>query len=307
MSRDTLVLLTTYNRPRMVAAAIASVLAQDCDRWRLLVLDDGCNPEARAAIRDAQGLTAWDSEQHVAGGVAVSTDRVTWWMGPDRTMAERKATIPYSRTINIGLNHLRRDERYLTYLCDDDVLHPHSVRLRAEYLDAHPQEHVVYGRLRSVQFGADGSRNQWQNSGPPQPLTADFPLPTGPRAALNGGASFRALYDDGVDPDTHASWVEEGFWRPGLMRYGVDGRCDHNQVMHRVNCLGACLVWVEYGRVHGPNNVEYWGEDNRHGVGDAAFFEMLARAHYFVGVDCWAVSKAYHGLSDGISSAEVRE
>lgn len=305
--RDVAVLLTTYNRPTLVTNAIASVLAQDCDRWRLIVLDDGCSEQVRAALREALPTSAKWAMKAVAGGISCTNaeNSIVWWQGPQRKMVDRKASIPYSLTINIALNHLLTDEQYVCYLCDDDVLHPMSMRLRAGCLDAHGEACVVYGRLRSVQFGADGLRNRWADSGVPEPLHADFELPTGKRVQQDNGNSWRTYYsadDRGIsDPDTDLDYVEEGFWRPGPMRYGVDGQCDHNQAMHRVSCLAD----LDHGVTSPP---EYWPEGIEYGVGDAGFFHKLASAgHAFYGVDCWAVSKAYHAKSDGVCSDTVRE
>lgn len=302
MPRDVAVILTTYNRPRLVANAIASVLAQDCERWRLYVMDDGCDEVSRGAIRAM--LPLFTAYGYAGGGKCLSHEQegVYWWQGPQRSITDRKASISYSKTINVALSCLLRDERYVCYLCDDDVLHPSSVRLRAAYLDEHSDVRVVYGRLRSVQFGADGSRNEWANSGPPEPLHADFPLPTGKRVRQPNGNSWRAYYDDAqLDPDTHREYVEEGFWRQRPMRYGVDGQCDHNQVMHCTSALRALLCGKRGDRF------EYWPEDIRYGVGDAGFFRQLADWYTFYGVDCWACSKAYHAKSDGVCAEEVRE
>lgn len=310
--RDTAVLLTCYNRKSLVQDAIRSVLEQDCDRWNLYILDDGSNDETRNAIHQACGVDTWDYVKAVAGGTVFANvdDRITWWRGPQRTMAERKSLISYSMTINVALNHLLRDEKYICYLPDDDHLYPEAVRSRAEYLDAHPDVHVVYGRMRSVQYGANGERNTWNSSGAPE-TGRHYPRPTGLRLQVGGGGKhcfFHAIDQAGeLDPETNQLWVEEGYWEPGPLHYGVEGKIDHSQGMHRRECLQSCCPWGSEAYKRPNGIIEFWGEDNRYGVGDSAFYSVLAAAHEFIGLDAWCNVKKFHGLSDGVSSAEVRE
>lgn len=313
----TAILLTTFNRPHLVVEAIRSVLAQRDDRWRLIVLDDGCNDATRAAIHD--GLTrgtrerrdAWRYDRHVAGGTVVQplgpvVERaIVWWQGPPRSMAARRETIPYSWTINIALNHLLTDETYITYLCDDDVLTPNSIGDRAAALDAMPDVAVVYGRLRAVQYPKDATAavlNTWADAGPARPVTADFPIPTGQRVLRPGHGSLMEYRDGLLDPDTQQPFVEEGFWMPGPMTYGLHGCTDHNQVMHRRRILTdgySAFGTLEQGR-------EFWPEDPVHAVGDAGFFRRIAH-HPFWGIDSWVVTKRYHAKSWGTPDDDNRE
>ncbi len=307
--RDVAVLLTTYNRPHLVQDAIASVLEQDCDRWRLYVLDDGCSSEARDAIAYALKIhdpicNATATVRKVCGGVVLEDDRVTWWQGPQRSMAERKSCISYSRSINIALNFLLKDERYICYLCDDDQMYPESIRVRAEFLDQHPDVHVVYGRSRSVQYAKDGF-NTWHDGAKPTPGRF-CPRPTGERIVNPGGCSARHYFaNDGIDPETKLPYVEEAYFVEGLTEYGKPGQIDHNSPMHRRECLATCRQWPR--TFAGAGRVEYWGEALSYGVGDAAFLRLLGEVHPFYGIPEWVVTKKYHGLSDGVSSAEVRE
>lgn len=317
---DVAVLLTAYNRPKLVQDAIASVLEQDCDRARLIILDDGSNNETRVAISKAVDGSGWVYRDDIAGGIVVESSYkpVTWWRGPDRSMAERRASIPYSVTINIGLNYLLHDtDKYICYLVDDDMLYPESVRGRAEYLDAHPDVHVVYGRSRSVQYGADGSYNKWADSGLPN-AGRHFPRPT-QRVLINNGQSARTYFENGErDPETGLDYVEEAFWYPGPVTYGKEGSMDHNQVVHRRQCLHGsvfpepqhqCRDWpiLFNSTDHSPVGYEYWGEGLHWGVGDYAFFSLLGQAHPFVGVDVWTCVKRFHSKSWGNPDNEVRE
>lgn len=298
------ILLTTYNRKALVQDAIRSVLEQDCDRWRLYILDDGSNNETRAAITLACGQTAWCFVDEVAGGIVVQSEdgRIVWWRGPDRPMAERKSRISYSRSINIALNYLLQNERYVCYLCDDDQYYPESIRVRAEFLDTHPNVHVVYGRSRSVQY-ARGGFNKWDSAAPPK-AGRFYPRPDGERVLMPGGLSARHYFAGGkVDPETQLPYVEEAFFLEGPSQYGKPGMIDHNSFMTRRECLTDCREWP----VKADGTVEYWGEDLSWGVGDAAHLTLLGAVHEFWGIREWVVSKKYHGLSDGVAATEVRE
>lgn len=302
--RDVAVILTCYNRPKLVADSIASVLQQDCDRWRLYLMDDGSNEETRTSIQEAlKG----------AGDVGV------WWKGPDRSKEDRKATISYSRNINIALNECLQDEKYVTYLCDDDILYPESVRVRAEFLDKTTEADVVYGRLRAVQFSPKGF-NTWDGAISPT-AGMHFPRPTGRREFHNEGQSAKTYFADWTkDEETGLPYVEEAMWKAGPMRYGEfrefiechgtidpqyncgEGMVDHNQVMHRRLCLAG--QWPD----HPDGGKEWWGESKSWPVGDYAFFMRLSeRGNLFYGVEEWVASKKYHAQSDGIVDGEVRE
>lgn len=309
----TAVLLTAYNRPTLVVDAIESVLEQQPADWRLYVLDDGSDTETRNAIGRAIGR--WPvsiingGQTHRDGrplGHGATWEHVVWWQGQDRTMKERKARISYSVTINLALNYLLSDEKYVTYVCDDDALLPDSLVARADYLDAHPDVSVVCGRLASVQYDVGGF-NAWRQSIKPR-AGRGWLVPDGERVADDRVGNARCYYRNGVrNPITGLGYVEEGFWQAGPFRYGEPHRCDHNQLLHRRACLDR--AWLSYGMRLGLGEFhEYWPEANHWGVGDAGFFSLLARDFSpFVGVECWAAQKKFHAESDGVSASERRE
>lgn len=329
----TAVILTTYNRPRLIADAIRSVLQQSDPDWRLYVMDDGSTRECREAQERAFAPTVrYDANLAIALDVGPRTPshpspvtwfypedpscgvergllrdevRVVWWHGQDRDLIERKRTISYSRSINIALNYLLQDERYICYLVDDDFYYPEAILERANYLDAHPDVHVVTGRQRSIQYDALGF-NSWAATIDPQAGMA-FPRPTGRRELLHDGAAAKCYFEHGeTDPQTGLPYVEEAFWQAGPHWYGKPFRHDHNSVMHRRSCLMDCGIdW--YGTAD-AGGVQYWGEDFApYGVGDANFFERLGSVHPFVGLDTWVASKRYHAKSDGVQTGAVRE
>lgn len=302
MKIRTAVLLTCYNRPTLIVDAIASVLEQEPQDWRLFLLDDGCDEQTREAI--SRSIDGWTTQLIIPGSdpLPPTTDtRVVWWQGPPRTAWERRARIPYSILINIALNSLVGDEPYHAALCDDDYLMPGSLAARADYLDQHADVEVVFGRLRAVQFDR-GGMNQWAGMAPPI-AGRHWRTPTGERvynAELGNARHFYA--DGGTDPDTDLPYVEEGFWLPGPTRYAEPHRIDHNQCMWRASTLRDSR-WP----AHPNGGREFWCEDRRALVGDAAFFSLLGQGRDFVGVDAWVATKRYHSYSDGVSDAVVRE
>ena len=308
-------IVTTFNRPKMIAAALDSVFAQTDRDFTLILLDDGSNDEARAAqesaLRRGGVVGNPNFSQHGPHGetltwiAAGDVPKVIWWQGRRRSMEERREKIPYSCTINYALNYLLTDEQYLMYLCDDDVATPNSIKDRADFLDASPDVHVCYGRLRSIQPEADGSFNKWASAGAPEPATADFPIPTGHVEYLHNGQASRVYYENGgTDPDTGLPFVESALWRPGFYQYGEAGRVDHMQPAVRRECLMTCRRWPDGAQLGG---VQYWGEDVRWSVGDAAHLTLLAEAHQFYGIDAWVASKVYSNRSWGNPDTEKRE
>jgi glycosyltransferase involved in cell wall biosynthesis len=45
------VIISAYNRPRVIPFAIRSVIHSDCEDWELIVVGDGCNAETEEAVR----------------------------------------------------------------------------------------------------------------------------------------------------------------------------------------------------------------------------------------------------------------
>lgn len=311
----TALIVTSFNRPSLVQECLRSVLAQTDRDMHVIVMDDGSSDETRAAIvatlnaahREHLVVSADSlmSQWNYDNGFSISVH----WLQP-RSMESRRSFIPYSATINKALNHLLFDDpRYIMYLCDDDVLTPNGIKDRADYLDAHPDVHVCYGHLRSVQYDASGQPNTWTQSAKATPVTADFVPPTGLRQLIHNGKAAKVYYDpfhDGAfcDPDTGLPYVEEGCWFANPIHYGVECAPDHNMAGHRRECLTRCRQWPD-GAVYGGQ--QYWGEDNRWGVGDARFFELLGEAHPFHGIDSWVISKRYHAKSWGSPDTEIRE
>ena len=167
------VILTSYNRPKLVTDAIMSVREQTMKSWELLVCDDNSNAATIEAIVKASG---GDPRIHIllkAGGTP--------------TMEERKAQTRYSITINEGLQHVRGE--FICFCCDDDHIYPECLEMRTKAFDENPDYHVTCCRLRSVSYDAS---SLWDTSGPPLP-----------------GRTYPKYGE--IDPDTGRR-VEEATW-----------------------------------------------------------------------------------------------
>ena len=284
----TATVLVSYNRPKLVRDCLASILDQHDRDWLCFVMDDGSNAETRRAIQQTI-LASGRAGQFVVD------------FGPPASPEERRSYLRYSRRINEALSVIVQHNlaRYVCSVCDDDHLYPESIGSRADYLDAHPEASVVYGRLRSV--GAGGS---WDVAVPPIPGRT-YTRPTGPRIPRppHGGA---ADWPEDIDPETGRG-VDEGFWQAAPMRFGEPHKVDHNQVLWRVDALQPTASWQRQSM---PPRWEFWPEQREGTIGDADFFQrLLDRGHLFHGVDAWCVVKRYHRYSDGCVEhhPEVRE
>ena len=127
------VLLTTYNRPGMLAEAIESVLAQTFTDYELIVLDDNSGDPGVPGVLAGH----WADPRVVVYKSSVAP-------------GERGARVRYAVLANIGLG-LARGE-YVTYLCDDDLYLPRRLELMAARLDEGDCQ-VVYGTQRVERDG----------------------------------------------------------------------------------------------------------------------------------------------------------
>lgn len=272
-------IITSYNRPKLVQDAIVSVLNQTMPT-QCIVMDDGSNAETRFAIEALFGYGNWPQYGQVV-------------FLPESTPSERLGACRYSRSINLALNHhLAPSVEFVCFLPDDDYLYPESVEARVNFLDDNPKAHVAFGRLRAVHYGADGTYNQWGAPGPAKPGMY-FPRPT---IRMVDGNKARTFFEpDHIDPETCLSFVNEGFWQWGEVKYG--GACcpDHSQVLLRRSCLN---YWAY---------PDYWPEDIGDKCGDCEFYSRLGERFSFWGVDAWCCTKRYHARGSGVFVGEERE
>lgn len=113
-------ILLSYNRPRMLCEALGTVAG--CDQ--LIVTDDGSDFDVRALVRtcapDAEFVTA-----------------------PKMSVEARLTTPRLGALINRALSLVRCD--VVTYLCDDDLFHPHWLPAVRAYFDMYQAEHWTRG------------------------------------------------------------------------------------------------------------------------------------------------------------------
>jgi len=109
------VVIPNYNRPRIVADAIRSVLAQNRPADEILVVDDGSREPSEETVR--------------AFG-----DRVRYLYQDNRGLAGAR---------NTGIRETGSD--LLVFLDDDDLLEPNHLELLAAALECAPDASVVYG------------------------------------------------------------------------------------------------------------------------------------------------------------------
>lgn len=128
-------LLTSYQKPKMLAEAIESVLQQTYQDFELLILEDN-SPDP--------GVLETVSRYWAHPKVVVYKSNVT--------MEERPKKVRYAVMANVGLRIAKGE--YVTYLCDDDLYYPTRLELMVERLSRGDCQ-VVYGtqRLLRVEDG----------------------------------------------------------------------------------------------------------------------------------------------------------
>jgi glycosyltransferase involved in cell wall biosynthesis len=131
------VIVMSYNRPRMVREAIGSVLASKAEIvcW---VYDDGSDFDIRSVIEDI-------GDNRVVLAVA---DKVT----PEERV--RPGSTRWSTNMNWLLSKIP-DGQTITYLCDDDILHPDWLSYADDMLVKNPNLHVVVGDMYYFYDGED--------------------------------------------------------------------------------------------------------------------------------------------------------
>jgi glycosyltransferase involved in cell wall biosynthesis len=136
------IVLTSYNRPRLLQEAVGSVLAQTLTDWQLIIVDDNSGMPTVAV------LSALDDPR-------IKKIRT-------RVRDEKRALLcRYAVCINIGLHFVTGD--YVTYLTDDDLYLPHRLERMVAELDTHPDRHVVYGE-QQIQHWV-GESGVWAGNG----------------------------------------------------------------------------------------------------------------------------------------------
>jgi glycosyltransferase involved in cell wall biosynthesis len=130
-------ILLSYNRPRMLREAIASLA--DAGPDQVVLIDDGSDfdpvPLVEAAFPDA-----WQ-----------------FVLAPPMTLDERLITPRLGRLINQALGAVTCD--VVTYLCDDDLFHPGWLSAVRQWFDAHPFDHWCRGTWYQFSDGEPPGRS----------------------------------------------------------------------------------------------------------------------------------------------------
>jgi glycosyltransferase involved in cell wall biosynthesis len=134
------VIINSYNGAEWIAEAIDSVLAQTCEDWELLILDD------------------MSSDSTVEIAKAYPDDRIRI------LVSERRLGISQAR--NRAIAQSRGD--WVAFLDQDDVWLPHKLSSQSALIDADPEGTlgIVYGRTRRFE-GASwrGAFDAWHGEG----------------------------------------------------------------------------------------------------------------------------------------------
>jgi len=117
------VIITTFNRAKLLQGAIQSVLNQTFSDWELVIADDGST----------------DDTGRVVQGIALADSRIRYvrWTNGGLSAARAKA-LPMTRG------------RYVALLDDDDVYLPHKLSCQVEYMETHPAVGLLYSYVELV-------------------------------------------------------------------------------------------------------------------------------------------------------------
>lgn len=118
------IITPVFNGEHCVIDAAKSVLAQTCQDWEWIVIDDG-STDATATLLDG--------------------------LGDRRIQVIHQSNAGVSAARNAGLDHACG--AYVTFLDSDDVLPPNALELRAAFLDAHSDVDIVNGGVRITARG----------------------------------------------------------------------------------------------------------------------------------------------------------
>lgn len=118
------IILTSYNKPRLLEKAIESVLKQTMPDWELWIMDDHSNAETVQTI-----------ERHLE-------DPRIRYRNSEIEDKERYQTTRYATMINEAISLSKG--KYLTYLTDDTVYTPNRLEEMVAYLEKNPSINIVY-------------------------------------------------------------------------------------------------------------------------------------------------------------------
>ncbi len=118
MSADPLVsvIIPTYNRAKLIPAAVASVVSQSYKNFEIVVVDDGSTDDTKKVIRNLQTGNDIKYIYSENGGPA------------------------HAR--NIGMRSAQG--KYIAFLDSDDLYYPYKLALQVSFMESHPEAGLVY-------------------------------------------------------------------------------------------------------------------------------------------------------------------
>lgn len=122
------IILSTYNRPRLLKVAIDSILNQTSQDWELWVFDDRSSYDFRKQIIQQYK----DPRIHFFQGKKLS---------PDERYAKSRISLHNNYLLNRSSNEL------VSYLCDDDYYWPEAIGGVIDFFKNHPEASVGFGKL----------------------------------------------------------------------------------------------------------------------------------------------------------------
>lgn len=126
------VILTSYNRPKLVVQAIESVLNQTYEDFELILCDDNSSQETKLAFKP-----------YLAHSKMV-------YLQTRVKEEDRWKTCRYATLINMALKIAKGE--YITYLCHDDIYYPRRLEVMVKTLEQNPNYFIVYGKQKSVRL-----------------------------------------------------------------------------------------------------------------------------------------------------------
>lgn len=115
------VIMPALNAERYIEESIASVLNQSYKNIELLIVDDGST----------------DKTVHIINNMVKADARIKHLKNPGKGVSAAR---------NFGIKTAKGN--YITFLDSDDIYHPETIRLRAEYLDNNPNVKAVFCEIR---------------------------------------------------------------------------------------------------------------------------------------------------------------
>ncbi|UTV32644.1 glycosyltransferase family 2 protein [Bacillus altitudinis] len=130
------VIMTSYNKAAYVGRSIEAVLQQTLSDLELFIMDDGSNEQTLAAIEPFR-----------------KDPRVHFIQSGVKTLEERTAKTRYAVLINQALEQAKGE--YISYATDDNVYAPDRLEKLTNYLDARPNEHIVYSSSKVIYLNSE--------------------------------------------------------------------------------------------------------------------------------------------------------